>query len=294
MPSKFLNISVDNTLGGNSPSDTVVSSQKAIKEYVDSQTGQAPSFSNITGSPEDNAALKSALDEKQDALIAGPNIKIDSDYTVLEYIESTGTQYIDTGINAVGASSYGTELKYVYPSEQTGKSLIGAWESDSYSAFGQPYTENGLLSALFIGKPNTRTNAFAYTTGTIITDSFSVNVSGGSVTRTFNGATSTASSLTFSSPTTLTCYLFAVHRSNGANQISSARMYYAKLYKDNVLAFDGVPVKRNSDNAIGMYDCVTGQFFANAGTGTFVAGPVANKQIISVTGLDDFDCGTLS
>ena len=35
MPSKFLNISVDNTLGGASPSDQTVSSQKAIKDYVD-------------------------------------------------------------------------------------------------------------------------------------------------------------------------------------------------------------------------------------------------------------------
>lgn len=34
---KFLNISTDNTLGGNSPSDVLVASQKAIKEYVDSQ-----------------------------------------------------------------------------------------------------------------------------------------------------------------------------------------------------------------------------------------------------------------
>ena len=51
MPSKFLNISVDNTLGGNSPSDTIVSSQKAIKEYVDTQTGQTAAnqdLSNLT------------------------------------------------------------------------------------------------------------------------------------------------------------------------------------------------------------------------------------------------------
>lgn len=34
---KFLNISTDNTLGGNSPSDDIVSSQKAIKGYVDTQ-----------------------------------------------------------------------------------------------------------------------------------------------------------------------------------------------------------------------------------------------------------------
>lgn len=36
---KFLNISTDTTLGGASPSDETVSSQKAIKAYVDSQSG---------------------------------------------------------------------------------------------------------------------------------------------------------------------------------------------------------------------------------------------------------------
>ena len=36
---KFLNISTDNTLGGNAPSDALVVSQKAIKEYVDNQAG---------------------------------------------------------------------------------------------------------------------------------------------------------------------------------------------------------------------------------------------------------------
>ena len=36
---KFLNISKDNTLGGNSPSDILVVSQKAIKEYIDNNSG---------------------------------------------------------------------------------------------------------------------------------------------------------------------------------------------------------------------------------------------------------------
>lgn len=54
---KFLNISTDNTLGGNSPSDETVSSQKAIKSYVDnhgswtppSQTGNAGKFLTTDG-----------------------------------------------------------------------------------------------------------------------------------------------------------------------------------------------------------------------------------------------------
>jgi len=36
---KFLNISVDDTLGGNSASDEVVSSQKALKTYIDNHSG---------------------------------------------------------------------------------------------------------------------------------------------------------------------------------------------------------------------------------------------------------------
>jgi len=35
--SKFLNIDVDNTLGGSTPNDEKVSSQKAIKSYVDTK-----------------------------------------------------------------------------------------------------------------------------------------------------------------------------------------------------------------------------------------------------------------
>ena len=41
---KFLNISTDNTLGGNSPSDETVSSQKAIKQYVDNNTAPAGNY----------------------------------------------------------------------------------------------------------------------------------------------------------------------------------------------------------------------------------------------------------
>ena len=37
MASKFLNLSTDNTLGGNSPSAEKAVSEKAIKEYVDNK-----------------------------------------------------------------------------------------------------------------------------------------------------------------------------------------------------------------------------------------------------------------
>ena len=49
MPSKFLNISTDNTLGGSSPSDTAVPSQKAVKEYCDQHGGGTVDWTTISG-----------------------------------------------------------------------------------------------------------------------------------------------------------------------------------------------------------------------------------------------------
>lgn len=70
---KFLNISTDNTLGGNSPSDVTVSSQKAVKEYVDSHGGggTAPVWGNITGTLSNQTDLQNALNAKYDA--SNPN-----------------------------------------------------------------------------------------------------------------------------------------------------------------------------------------------------------------------------
>lgn len=46
---KFLNISIDTTLGGDSPADDVVSSQKAIKTYIDNQGGGGTTYTAGTG-----------------------------------------------------------------------------------------------------------------------------------------------------------------------------------------------------------------------------------------------------
>ena len=75
MPSKFLNLDIDTTLGGSNASDTKVASQKAIKTYVDAHSGGTPAFVNITGDPYDNTNLASALNAKvSDVTIDGTTI----------------------------------------------------------------------------------------------------------------------------------------------------------------------------------------------------------------------------
>lgn len=83
MASKFLNLDTDDTLGGSSASDEKVASQKAVKKYVDDHAGGSPSFANITGQPSDNAALASALGDKEN--VANKTQTIDENSTTTEY-----------------------------------------------------------------------------------------------------------------------------------------------------------------------------------------------------------------
>ena len=76
---KFLNISTDNTLGGSSASDDTVSSQKAVKDYVDSHAGGSPQWGNITGTLSNQTDLQTALNGKaNDADV----VKLTGDQTV--------------------------------------------------------------------------------------------------------------------------------------------------------------------------------------------------------------------
>ena len=60
---------------------------------------------------------------------------------------------------------------------------------------------------------------------------------------------------------------------NGSPQ--SGKIYSCKIYKSGVLTRDFVPCK-NPSGSIGLYDLVSAQFYQNSGTGTFIAGAVVN------------------
>ena len=68
---KFLGISVDDTLGGNSPSDAVVSSQKAVKKYIDDHGGGGGSVAidnnSITKNTNDEIQTVGVIDQRNTA-----------------------------------------------------------------------------------------------------------------------------------------------------------------------------------------------------------------------------------
>ena len=73
-------------------------------------------------------------------------------------------------------------------------------------------------------------------------------------------------------------YLFADNYNNEYAFVYLSGKLYGPLsvYEsadDSALVSKLYPAQRESDGELGMYDVVRGQFFTNAGTGTFVAGP---------------------
>lgn len=68
--------------------------------------------------------------------------------------------------------------------------------------------------------------------------------------------------------------LFGSYQLNRMYSISSNRIYNYKVYdvNDNVV-YDVYPVKRKSDNVLGMFDIINNQFYTNRGSGQFIAGP---------------------
>ena len=185
-------------------------------------------------------------------------------YTRLQYIESTGTQYIDTGVYA----NQNTEVRTKFANraaagESTTRVVIGdTYQSEGYvlsiTANTRSYIRIGMLSVLF--------NDY-WQTGKV----YDVYMSKNSDLQVNDEIFSwTGSENTFSSTQQLR--LFGVV--DASNRYAIINMYGLRISEGDVLIRDFIPAKRNSDNVVGMYDTVSKTFFTNAGSGNFIAGPV--------------------
>ena len=191
-------------------------------------------------------------------------------YTELEYIESTGTQYIDTGI--IPTVNTNVKLKAQYTSFYTGSSswntVAGTCGNAINNRFYPLATTNGDDPKL---RQTYGNNQYEQTRDTNIhvVDFNNANkqilVDGVNVGSTENGFTSASEQPSI--------YLFITnHKGQGLVWPAQARIYEYEVYESGVLVQKLIPAK-NSSNVIGMYDTVSNAFFTNAGTGTFVAGP---------------------
>lgn len=193
------------------------------------------------------------------------NAILPSEYQQVEYIESSGTQYIDTGFNhTTNTTGYDFDIE-VTSLTNTYHSLYGARSSSNGAeAYYIGVFKNGNAYGCCGGN---KKDALGWTVVPGVRYSVNVNPATGV---TVNGTTyameyNTAATYSDSD------YIFALNQ-RGPIETSSTKLYKFRIYDNNVLVRDFIPCYRKNGNVIGMYDLVNNTFYTNAGTGTFAKG----------------------
>ena len=198
-------------------------------------------------------------------------VALPSGYTELEYIESTGTQYI----KSTTPTSNVTKVELVAEITSTADTqwLFGRFVADS--ALSIEYATSRKKFACDIGSSNSR----LYYDGSLPgKHTFIMDVT--NRTFTVDGVRSGPTGVSGVIPSDI----YALVGGNYRGWIGSYAKYYSvAVWENGTLAYDLVPARRNSDSMVGMYDFVSGTFRTNEGSGEFTAGPAVRVKIASKT-----------
>lgn len=195
-------------------------------------------------------------------------------YTQLTYIESSGTQYIDTGVVPQSNSRLVCDFQYTSLPASGGIAWNGWCAGGSRDAllFG---ISGGNFSASACS-PGGGSIVYVSTGVPADVDRHTVDIQNSAMC--FDDGNSFATGTlgnTFTENDTM--YLFARHigwSPGGANSHCSMRIYSCQIYAGDTLERNYIPACRNSDMAVGLFDLKNGEFFGNAGTGSFTMGDV--------------------
>lgn len=177
----------------------------------------------------------------------------------LEYIQSSGTQYIDTGFRPNQDTRVVCEFQLTSSTlEQT--PFLARLDSRKAS-FGIFYPSGGWTADY--GSQRLVVSTSISATAKILVDFNKENVS-------INNESNSFSSETFSASVNL--ILLARNTNGSLNNYASARLYSCQIYDDGTLIRDYYPAK-DPNGEVCMYEKVNKTYAYNAGAGTFTAGP---------------------
>lgn len=205
-------------------------------------------------------------------------------YAFLEYIESSGTQYLNT--------------EYTWTSEKTlivadinpitvgsGQTLFGNEEyfSSSGRYFSHIVYKSGSVFYYYLGTGSGSTFDIV-TNKRQLFESFTNNsraclrTDGNNLEeRAYSGYVQSGNYSNSTNSTKGYIHIFCNYNTGrgGALQVvSKMRLYRFTMYDNDIIVRDIVPCVRISDGAVGAYDLVNNKFIPNSGTGTFIKGPI--------------------
>lgn len=185
----------------------------------------------------------------------------------VEYLESTGTQWIDTGIKPNNNTHTQLLLQLTNINAPT---ILDAKTSWSLNAYTVGFWDGGYVASAYgASGPLPPQGQVRWTLDKILIDFDKRNISIG------NLFSTTFTSQTFECEKSL--FIF---KSHSAYAPAEMKLYYCKIYDNDVITRDIIPVRVGS---IGyMYDRVSHKLFGNKGTGNFILGPDVARPVMGL------------
>lgn len=175
-----------------------------------------------------------------------------SDYNVVEYIESTGTQYIDTGLIMEKSTTMRMEISAQLTSNGNWAGVNGYMQHQASLGGGN----KGLFVVDYNG--NTHIENVYFNNTLKYTQDW---------TSAYSGEKNKVAVIGMGDKNNTWWTNVSANR-----HAQVGKWYYIKVYRSGTLVRDFVPVVRNSDGVAGLYDKVENKFYTNSGTGSFGSG----------------------
>lgn len=187
-------------------------------------------------------------------------------YTLVEYIESSGTQYIDTGFTPNQDTRVVIDVE---TTQATTAALFGARQGNTTATF--CFFNISATSVRSDYGTVQDTLAVSSILNRVIIDK-NKNVC------TYGGREITQTASTFNCECSLLLLTNNYQGSPTGESLTSAKVYSCQIYDNGTLVRDFVPCTNESGEA-GLYDCENNVFYANAGTGTFTVGVQTEAEV---------------
>lgn len=199
-------------------------------------------------------------------------LKLPEGYTLLKYIESTGTQYIDTGFKPNNNTRVVMDAQML--DITTARFYFGA-RTSTYTV-----NCNVLISSSTIrsdyGESKINVTGVSATDRVLIDKNKNICI--------VNNSTITNTSSTFQGAYNL--YLFASNEGGKAGYYGVLKLYSCKIYDNDILIRDYLPCI-NPDGVSGLYDVVNNVFYTDSAGGSFIANIESYTPIEFIESVDN-------
>ena len=208
-------------------------------------------------------------------------------YTQVEYLESNGTQYINTRYYPNNLTDVECKFMYNQLTGNTASSVFGVRDTDG--------TVKQFLMSVSGGNlwiVNGLNNRSVSGVSPVVNTEYVIRIAPDGAY--WNGTKVLAMTSSVANCPDYSMFMFGRHVRSGSGFANPfyGKIYYFKIYEAGVLTRNFIPCK-NPSNVAGLYDTVNGVFYTNAGTGTFNTGSVVSKKSVGdlVTDTSDINYG---